>query len=112
MKANPAAAILPRPQYFESNAVELKDADFWAGRKNASPLEYKRSTGTLRERTSEPPSSLLNHLGFEALYCFHLLLKVTRGVYLQTDTKTVSPLVGGYLVVDVGLAGELRVGAA
>ncbi len=57
--------------------------------------------------SSESPSSLLDHLGFEALHCFDLLLKVTLGVDLQTDTEPVAPLVGGDLVVDVCLPGRV-----
>src|SRR6476646_10825966 len=53
------------------------------------------------QTSPESRVSLLNHLGFEALHCFTLLLKIAVGIDLHAYSQAVPALVGGDLVVDL-----------
>src|SRR5690348_15157589 len=61
------------------------------------------------QTSPESRVSLLNHLGFEALHCFTLLLKIAMGIDLHAYSQAVPALVGGDLVVDLGFTGQTGV---
>jgi hypothetical protein len=74
----------------------------WEDRKTlVTPFSFQTSP--------ESRVSLLNHLRFEALQCFTLLLKITERIDLHTDAQTTAPLIGRDLVVDLGFPGQAGV---